>query len=77
MLEPEFRVAGFRHRGRLSQCNFRMRGLSQRKVEILKGLASGEKIVKLGQYELSDGAKVHEAEHAEAHAPGGEGAAEK
>jgi RND family efflux transporter MFP subunit len=47
------------------------------KVEILKGLASGEKIVKLGQYELSDGAKVHEAEHAEAPAPGGEGAAEK
>ena len=31
-------------------------------VEILSGLKAGEKIAKLGQYELSDGAKVKEAE---------------
>ena len=33
-------------------------------VEILSGLKAGEKIAKLGQYELSDGAKVKEAEKA-------------
>ncbi len=31
-------------------------------VEILSGLKAGDKIAKLGQYELSDGAKVREAE---------------
>ena len=31
-------------------------------VEILSGLKAGERIAKLGQYELSDGAKVKEAE---------------
>ena len=31
-------------------------------VEILSGLKAGEKIAKLGQYELSDGAKVKQAE---------------
>ncbi len=34
-------------------------------VEVLKGVSSGEKIVRLGQYEVADGTKVHEAEHAE------------
>ena len=39
-------------------------------VEILSGLKAGEKIAKLGQYELSDGAKVKEAEkEAEKDAP--------
>ncbi len=30
-------------------------------VEIVKGIASGEKVVRLGNYELTDGAKVEEA----------------
>ena len=35
-------------------------------VEILNGIKPGEKVIKLGQYELSDGAKVQPAEKAEA-----------
>ncbi len=35
-------------------------------VQIIKGVTAGEKVVKLGQYELSDGAKVQAAPQAEA-----------
>jgi RND family efflux transporter MFP subunit len=38
-------------------------------VEIDKGVASGERVIRLGQYELSDGAKVKEAEPKESEAP--------
>jgi cobalt-zinc-cadmium efflux system membrane fusion protein len=46
------------------------------RVEVKEGLSGGDKVVKLGQYELSDGAKVHEAEHTGTPA-GGEKATEK
>ena len=47
------------------------------RVEILKGLSRGEKVIQLGQYELSDGAKIREAEHPDATASSAEKAADK
>jgi membrane fusion protein (multidrug efflux system) len=41
-------------------------------VEITRGLSAGEKVIRLGQYELSDGAKVKPAAAPESKPEGGD-----